>query len=198
MKLRLVATAALLCALPAQGDDTMLSPGVINALTPIDTVPSKSSLNAVFQTPQAALDNLRAIALDSAVDLGIELRAIRMLPAYCPPAPQVCGPSTAAHDALIDLIDRYSSPPTAQDQLRLRAAIEALGATRSGLASDVEKLLPLLSSGSRDVRNTVVRALRNLCNSQAIAALNVRYQQEATAQVKLAISAALKDLGQCN
>jgi hypothetical protein len=198
MKIRLALAAALLCALPAQGGNTTLSPGVINALTPIDTLPSKSSLNTVFQTQEKALDNLQTIALDSAVDLGIELRAIRSLPAYCPPAPQVCGPGSVAHDTLIALIDRYSSPPTAQDQLRLRAAIEALGAAHSGLSGDVDKLLPLLSSGSRDVRNTVVRALCNIGNSQALAALDQRYQQEATAQVRLAISAAVKNLGHCN
>jgi len=57
MRPGLFACAALLCALPAQGDDTLLSPRVINVLTPIDSVPSKAALNAAFATPQMALDS---------------------------------------------------------------------------------------------------------------------------------------------
>jgi len=80
----------------------------------------------------------------------------------------------------------------------LRAAVESLGATRSGLASDVDKLIPLLGNGSRDVRATVVRALRNVCNMQAIPPLSLRLQSETTDQVRRAISAALVELRQCN
>jgi HEAT repeat protein len=82
--------------------------------------------------------------------------------------------------------------------LRLRAAVEALGATHSGLVTDVNKLLPLLDDPSRDVRATVVQALRNTCNAQAITPLSMHYQVEPTEQVKLAIYAALRDLRQCN
>jgi hypothetical protein len=193
-----IASAVLLCALPAQGDLTSLPPAVIDALTQIDTAPSKATLNNMFPTPQAALDNLRAIALDHSIDLGVELRATRALPAYCPAAPQPCG-ATAIHDTLLSLIDDYDrSPRRPQDVLRLRAAVEALGATRSGLVADVDKLRPLLDDPSRDVRATVVRALRNTCNAQAITPLSIRYQNEPTDQVKLAIYAALRDLRQCN
>ena len=111
------------------------------------------------------------------------------LPSYCPAAPAVCGPGSVAHDTLVALIDSYAAPRTPQDLLRLRAAVESLGATRSGLASDVDKLIPLLGNGSRDVRATVVRALRNVCNMQAIPPLSLRLQSETTDQVRRAISA---------
>jgi hypothetical protein len=193
-----IASAVLLCALPAQGDLATLPPAVVDALTQIDTVPSQATINDMFPSPQAALDNLRAIALDHTLDLGslgIQLRAIRALPAYCP---QPCGDATI-HDTLLSLIDDYvRSPRAPQDVLRLRAAVEALGAMRSGLVADVNTLLPLLDDPSRDVRATVVRALRNTCNAQAITPLSMRYQDEPTDQVKLAIYAALRDLRQCN
>jgi len=191
----LFATAALLCALPASGENLALSQMVINALTPIDTMPSETALATVFTAP---LDSLRTIALDHSVDFGVELRAIRALPTYCP-ASQVCGPGTVVHDTLTSLIDGYAtSPHSPRDVLRLRAAVEALGAARSRLASDVDKLMPLLNDGSRDVRVTVVRALRNICNDQASGPLNQRLSSEPTDQVRLAIFAALRDLRQCN
>jgi hypothetical protein len=83
----------------------------------------------------AALDKLLSVAGDHTADLGIELRAIRALPAYCP---EPCGPGTPVHDGLIAFIDGFPAAQyTPQDLLRLRAAVEALGATRSMLASDV-------------------------------------------------------------
>jgi hypothetical protein len=190
-----IALAVVLCALPARGGLAELPAHVVDALTQIDTTPSTASLNDMFPTPQAALDNLRAIAADHTIDLGVELRAIRALPAYCS-AP--CG-GTPVHDTLVALINEYErSPRGPRDVLRMRAAVEALGATSSGLAADVDMLRPLLDDPSRDVRATVVRALRNICNGQAITPLSMRYQSEPTDQVKLAIYAALRDLRQCN
>jgi HEAT repeat protein len=192
-----LACAVLLCALPAQGELTTLPPAVVDALTQIDASPSKSTLNEMFSTPQAALDNLRAIALDHTIDPGVELRAIRALPVYCPTPPLTCG-STVVHDTLHILIDDYNTTPhTPQSQLRLRAAVEALGATRTSLASDVDKLIPLLADRSRDVRVTVALALRNVCSAAAIEPLRALFQTEPVEQVRVAISAALRDLRQC-
>ena len=42
-----------------------------------------------------------------------------------------------------------------------------------------------------------IRALRDLCNSSAVFPLRTRYTAETTDQVKLAISEALRILGQC-
>jgi hypothetical protein len=189
-----IALAVILCAFPAQGDLASLPPAVVDALTQIDAAASPAALNEMFPTPQAALDNLRAIAIDH-TNLGVELRAIRALPAYCP---SPCGGSPV-HDTLVSLINEYQrSPRGPQDILRMRAAVEALGATRSGLAADVDTLRPLLDDASRDVRATAVRALSNICNGQAITPLSMRYQSEPTDQVKLAIYAALRDLRSCN
>ena len=196
MRLSAISCAVLLCALPADGSNALLTPPVIQALTSIDTIPSTVSLNDAFGT-QPPLDNLRLIARDQTIDLGIELRAIRALPAYCPAAPQPCGPGTPVHDTLISLIDGSAAQGTPHDVLRLRAAVEALGATHSGLADDVDKLMSLLDSSSRDVRATVVRAIRNVCNSVAISRLSTYFFNEPSRQVQLAITAALQDLGRC-
>jgi len=83
MKRSVIACAVLLCALPAQGDLASLPPPVIDALSQIDATPSKSTLNAMFSTPDAALANLRMIALDHTTEPGVGLRAIRALPGQC-------------------------------------------------------------------------------------------------------------------
>jgi HEAT repeat protein len=189
--------AVLLCTLPAEGDLPDVPAEVVDALTQIDAAPSKATLNAMFPTPQAALDNLRRIALDPS-NVGVQLRAIRALPAYCPAIPLPCG-DTPVHDTLASLVGDYSrSRHEPQDVMRVRTAAEALGATRSGLSADVVTLEPLLDDPSRDVRATAVRALRNVCNGDAITPLSAHYQDEKTEQVKLEIYAALRDLLQCS
>ena len=194
MKRGLALGAVLLCALPATGDNALLTLPVITALTSIDALPSKAALDDAFGA-QAAQGQLLAVAGDHTTDLGIELRAIRALPAYCP-AP--CGPGEPAHDGLIALIDGFPAAQyTPQDLLRLRAAVEALGATRSMLASDVTELVPLLDHGSRDVRATVVRALGSLCSNAALGPLEAHFPDERSLQVKYAITAAVQALGQC-
>jgi hypothetical protein len=195
---RLAGVRGALCALPAHGED-LLPQGVLSALTPVDSLPSKDTLNDVFATPQLALDNLQSLALNRNIDLGIQLRAIGSLPSYCPPEPQPCGPGSAVHDTLIAFItSQQLVPHTPQDTLRLRAAIEALGATRSRLRADVDTLIPLLDDASRDVRTAAVRALLNICNMDAIAPLSRSYASERVAQVKAEISAAIQDLHRCS
>ena len=189
----LLLAAVLLCALPSAGALPELPTEVVDALTQIDTAPSTDTLNGMFPTPQAALDNLRQIAL-SASEPGVQLRAIRALPAYCP-SPCVDSP---VRDTLLSLINNYfRTTHTPRDIMRLRAAVEALGATHSRLASDVTLLRPLLDDMSRDVRATAVRALRNICHQDAITPLSMHYQSEKTEQVKHEIYDALRDLLQC-
>jgi glyceraldehyde-3-phosphate dehydrogenase/erythrose-4-phosphate dehydrogenase len=96
------------------------------------------------------------------------------------------------------VVSEQAAQRTPQDLLRLRAAVEALGQTRTGLASDVDTLMPMMASTSRDLRATVVRALLNVCNMQALAPLNKSYTTERVAQVKAEIYAAIQDLRQCN
>jgi len=192
------AFAVLLCALPASGDNSLLTTRVVTALTSIDSVPSTTGLNEAFNTPEAALVDLQTLARDPAVDLGIAIRAIRALPEYCPPTGQTCGTGTV-HDTLIFLISNYTAlqQPGPQDLLRLRAAVEALGATHTVLDSDVDLLLPLLTHGSRDVRATVVRTLRSSCNVQATTALKALGLTEPSMQVQYAILSALQELEHC-
>jgi hypothetical protein len=189
----LLLAAVLLCAWPAAGALPDVPDEVVDALTQIDTAPSTDMLNGMFPTPQAALDNLRQIALD-ATEFGVQLRAIRALPAYCP-SPCTDSP---VRDTLLSLIANYSRTMHApQDIMRLRAAVEALGATHSRLAADVTLIRPLLDDLSRDVRATAVRALRNICHQDAITPLSMHYQSEKTEQVKHEIYDALRDLLQC-
>jgi len=196
MKRGVIACAVLLCALPAQGDLTTISPAVLDALTQIDTAPSKTTLNSMFPTQDAALANLRMIALDH-TNFGVQLRAIRALPAYCPTLPLTCN-ATVPHDTLLVLVDEYKrSQRSPQDILRARAAIEALGATHTSLPSDVSVLSPLLADPSRDLRATVAHALRNVCSAEAIEPLRARFQIEPIEQVRRVINAALRDLRQC-
>jgi hypothetical protein len=200
---RLLALAPVLFALPASGDQAALPPAVVIALTPLDTLPSKSDVDSAF-TPEPALDNLIAIARTSTADLGVALHAIRMLPLYCSDAAS-CGDGTPIHDTLFTIISEYvavlgQSPLAPQDVLRLRAAVEALGAIRSALSNDADLLASpaLIDHDSRDVRVTVVRALRMLSSCAAVNPLKQRNVNEPSPQVKLAIVGALQSLAlQC-
>jgi hypothetical protein len=195
----LISCAVLLCALPADGDTTVaLAPAAIDVLTSIDAMPTQAALYDAFGAPPLLPDNpLLTIARDPTADLGVVLRAIRTLPLYCPPVPGACG-NTTVHDELVALVESFrTSQGTPLDLLRLRAAVEALGATHSGLATDVTELLSLFGNASRDMRVTVVRALRNLCNSTAIEPLRQFLSNEQVRQVQLAISAAVQDLSRC-
>lgn len=175
-----------------------LTQSILEAMTPIDALPSMAALDVVFANATAA--NLQQIALitDGSVDFGVQLRAIRTLPDYCPPG---CAAATISHTTLTTIISSYKMlvAPTPLDLLRLRAAIEALGlaGVSAALQSDVVLLTGFLDHTSRDVRATTAKALGTLCNSQAAPALRLRATAEQSTQVVLAISAALRDLALC-
>jgi hypothetical protein len=196
MRLGLAACALALCALPASGSNPQIDPRLILPLTLVDSAPEASGLNGAFASPDAALAALRATALEPS-NLGLQIRAIRALPSYCPKTPPGCGPGTIMHDTLSQLIGTYQAPRDAKDLLRLRAAVEALGATHVVLDDDVTLLVPLLSHASRDVRATVARALRGSCSVTAKNALKTLDLSEPSAQVQVAILSALQVLEQC-
>ncbi len=189
-----VIAVALGVSAAAYGDALVLTQPVINALTPIDSLPSSNQLTSAFNGSEVeALSNLTAIALSQGtIDLGIQLRAIRALTHYCD-AP--CG-THEAHETLetIATTPRYRDARRGSDLLVLRAAIEALGVLR--VPGDVGILVPQLDHPSRDIRAAAAHALRDLGNTQAIPALRARYQQEQINQVSIAISDALRVLGQ--
>jgi hypothetical protein len=214
MTRRLLPLAALLCAVPATGSGIAPTPAQIDALTVVDAPPTRAVIDLAFSSgsgPTPGLDGVLALAGDSTQDLGLQIRALRALPQYC--LPSGCA-GTAVHDALVATVDRYRAQLAAaapalspQDMLRLRAAMEALGATRSGLQGDVDLLTApaLLHHPSRDVQVTAVHALRNLCSpdlcshdaclqdANAVRALRTG----ADTQVDAAINRALADLARC-
>lgn len=207
MRLRFLAGAALLCALPARGANQALGERVIAVLTPIDSVPAPAALDQAF-APAPAVDRLIDVARDASVDLGIQIRAIRALPAYCPPD---CS-SHPVHQALAGLVATYTPAPGTEsppgDTLRLIAAIEALGATHSGLEADFEQLWDLLDlpkpttpapttcAAHRDVRAVAARAIGELCFHDAIDAIRA-YIADPCSQVATQAGAAVQALEQC-
>lgn len=208
MRARLLAIAALLSAFPASGGSLELSSEQVDALAPIDATPAIPQIDLAF--PGTSVDSLTAIATDPAQPLGVQIRALRMLPRYCPATG--CA-TTAIHQTLATMVDGYrlqlsTAALSPQDVLRLRAAMEALGATRSGLQADVDLLTSavLLHHPSRDVQVTDVHALRRLCSPDLCA--HDTCVQDANAiralrtggdtQVDAAINAALQDLAPCS
>ncbi|HEY1551323.1 MAG TPA: HEAT repeat domain-containing protein [Kofleriaceae bacterium] len=188
MRLELVALAALAFATTAHGDGAELSMQATNVLTAMDTVPTPTELDSNFTDP---LDSLAAIAQGSGIDVGVRIRALHALASYCT-AP--CNTTDIAHEALVDFITANEPNQDGTTIVMLRGAIEAIGPQRVG--TDLPLLVPLLSHPSRDIRAATAHALRDLCNTQAITPLRAQQAQEASDQVKLAISEALRVLSQ--
>jgi hypothetical protein len=179
----------------ASGTTMALSSQVQNTLTTIDSVPTRQQLDSAFDNqPQVALQNLSSIAADKDADVGIRLRAIHALAKYCAGVP--CTPTDVAHQSLTTLISQTQNQTVGSPVLLLRAAVETLGMMRVG--GDVTVLVPLLQHATRDIRASTAKALQDLCNTGAIPPLRVQYARETTEQVKLAISEALRILGQCS
>ncbi len=188
-------------ATSASGGSTQLPQPVQDVLTTIDTIPTQVQLDTAFVDHQLALQGLAVIARDPETDTGMRLRAIHALSRYCATTP--CADGDVAHLALVGLIDDLdtSDVTSGENLVLLRGAIESLGPQRVG--TDLDLLVNgagggagLLTHQSRDIRAATVHALRDLCNTQAINPLRVQLQQEPTAQVRLAISEALRILGQ--
>lgn len=178
----------------ATGTTVTLSSQVQNTLTTIDTVPTRQQIDQAFGNQQVALQNLSALSADDSADVGIRLRAIHALAKYCAATP--CTDTDVAHQSLITLIAQTRAETAGAQLLVLRAGVETLGMMR--VAADVSTLVPLLDHPSRDIRASTAKALQDLCNTQANNPLRVRYAREMSEQVKLAISEALRILGQCS
>jgi hypothetical protein len=184
-------------ALSAQGESIPLSSAARYALTPIDTTLTKADLVNIFPTNTAS--SVISLAQDgsSNADVGVRLRAIRALPLFCLPA---CT-GTAPHQALVSLLEQVDDS-TGTPILIKRAAIEALGITKSTDGYDVTLLTKFLNDSSRDLRAAAAFAMRDLCNQSAVGPLRARYNIEMMAagvpQVRHAITAALRDLATCS
>lgn len=208
MKTRLAIVALLLCTLRASGSGVSPSDDQIDTLTQIDTLPTRAQLDLAFGAT-GSLGALIAIAKDANQGLDLQLRAIRALPLYC--AMPSC--SGEPHDSLTGIVNSYLAvlpgPLTPRDMLRLRAAIEALGAARTGLAGDVHLLAvsQLLRHPNRDVQVTTVHALRDICSrglcdrqtcTEDAAAVRALRSSTGETQLDAAINSALQDLAQCD
>lgn len=185
----------------AAATSTPLTPQVQDTLTTIDEVPTQSQVASAFgsgsDATTAAAMGLVAIAQDASSDVGVRLRAIRSLASFCPPISDTdphCDPNSQAHQTLLGLLSANGSSSAGADIMTLRAAIEALGQLKVG--DDYSLIQVQLDNTSRDVRATAALALRDLCDTRATLALRMRLEHEATAQVQLAISSALRVLGQ--
>lgn len=182
-----------LCALPAHGGSSQLSTNVLHAMTPIGSVPTKAEIEDIF--PTNTVGALTAIAGNVDEDFGVRLRAIRALPEFC--LPSCVG--TPAHAALVALLSSVVDPnENGKTNLLLRATIEAIGAAKSGDNDDVMRIAGYLENVSRDLRAATAFALRDLCLQSAVTPLRRRYDVETVPQVRLAISAALRDLNTCS
>lgn len=185
-----------LCTLPARGDESA-EERTLHTLTVIDSSLTREDLDTLLDDP---LETVILYATDLNYDPGAQLRAIRALPAYCEVSPCV-----RVQDTLRSLI-----PNTAIGQaqitvgrplLRLRAAIEALGATGTTLEADTDLVTMLLGHPSRDIRTTAVRALSasqarmtesSQLRCEISAALRTRLGVEPMAQVQIALEDALR------
>ena len=164
------------------------------ALTAIDVVPPRDEIDTALtgsgsQTPVPQLEELAA---DGSADTGVRLRAINVLPQYCP----CVGSADPVRVAVQTVIAQNQSALAGADLVVLRAAIESLGALYPKVPEDYSPLKPLLNHPSRDIRAATARAIAGVCNTAAINDLRVRYQNESTDQVKLAISETLRILSQ--
>lgn len=186
-----IVLGAIVTAGAAAGLDTT----TLEALTPIDSIPTRGELEAVLGSGTPPSQQLEVLAATGS-DTGVRLRAINALTQYCT-APTPCGGSgDPIHDTLAGIISANQAKQAGAELVVLRAAIESLGTLR--IPEDISILSPLLNHPSRDIRAATARALGVLCNTAAINDLRVRYQNESTDQVKLAISATLRILGQPN
>jgi HEAT repeat protein len=198
---KLAATAVVIAAIAAAaaGASSSLLQDQEDALTAIDTVPSKALYESLQLDQPLDQTTLQAVASDGSASPALRLRAIHALSTYCVippmPNPQLCPENDPAHQTLSAVIAANGSAQSGADLLILRAAIEAIGPMR--VSTDVNTLTGLLNHPSRDIRATTAFALGALCNTAAITPLHQRLTNESTEQVKLAISAALRMLSVC-
>lgn len=197
-----LALAALASVARADGNQELKDK--VHVLTELDALPQVASLE---------LKQVQLAAQDPNIDPWIAIRATRTLADYCPNGPTDCAVASTVHDTLHAMIASLSlqapSTPTpsgrpggavvgamtGQRQLRLRAAVEAMGASRLVTEADIDMLLALLVSPSRDVRAAVVRTLGTSCNR--VVRDKLHSLVERNPQVQGEIYAAVLALTQC-
>jgi hypothetical protein len=195
--MKLAGVAILLGVLVAVATGDSLTTQQKYVLTPIDSVPSSQDLAEVNLVVP---DDLVLITANTGggYDTAVRLRAIHGLAVYCTTPGNSCPDLGTVHTALTTLISANASAHAGSELLLLRAAIEADGPLKQVGDLQLFRDLHLLDHPSRDIRAATAKALAQLRNCQATSDLRVRYQNESTDQVKLAISETLRILSQPN
>jgi len=160
-------------------------PEVIEALSGIDFIPNKTTLDQVFSG--GADVGLIELARDELgdTDPGLRIRAYRALELYDTPAVE-----TALAEAVAE---HHAGPKAGVGVLYLRVAAKSLA--RVAGTDAVDDLIPLLSHPRRDIRSGAAEALAITGAPAAIQPLRDQLALETDLQTRLALSAALRDLG---
>ncbi|HTE56377.1 MAG TPA: HEAT repeat domain-containing protein [Kofleriaceae bacterium] len=168
------------------GPPTESGQTVADLLSGVEFVPSRVDLDSAMGDDANA--ELIAIAQGQDDDLdspGQRIRAYRALSLY---------PSTATETALRAALATYGSDRGGVGTLYVRAAMDALARCAGDAA--VTPIAPLLDHESLDVRADAAHALGLTGSELAIAPLSDRQPIELSEQVKLAITEALRILGE--
>lgn len=150
-------------------------------LSAMDLIPARTDLDLASGTAEA---DLLAVASNASgnTDHGLRLRAIGALSLY---------PGPSSQSTLETLISERING-TGIDTLYLRAAARSLAIVAKSDA--VALLAQLLTHPSRDVRASAAAALALTESTTAVPILRDRLGQEPVVQVRLALSAAIRDL----
>lgn len=169
---------------PAAEPAATVPSSILYLLSAFESLPTGDQLRELL--PNSPEGRLLALVQGTEVSVTVRLRAIRAL-GQLDASPQVTS-------ALIALLDQYRDHQAGTGVFYLIATIEALG--QVGSLNELPKLLTALPHRSRDVRVTVVRALRALRLPQAAPALEEHSTREASDAVKQEITETLQSLKQ--
>ena len=188
----IAAATALLCTgalglwiAGARGGGPTITPAdraIGDLLSGVDYVPSRAELDAVLGAD--AETRLIAIAHGADPDLGSpgqRIRAYRALALY---------PTEPTRRALGQTLASYAGVRSGVATLYLRAAMASLVAAAGQGA--IDPIVPLLGHSSQDVRAEAARALGLTRSALAIEPLSRQQLVEASPQVQLAITEALR------
>jgi len=176
----IIGVTAALALTTTSGAQTAPDP-VEELLSALDYTPDRGALDQASGA-SAETDLLTLAGEAGGADPGIRIRALHALAEY---------PSTETRTLLETTIATHSAG-TGLDTLYLRAAMPSLALVARGNA--VDTLAEELTHPSRDVRAAAARALAMTEAAAAVPILRDRLDVEPTLQVRLAISAAIREL----
>jgi HEAT repeat protein len=163
---------------------TAIAPGdeLRDELGGVDYVPTREALDAVIGEAPALTLIALATADDGELDPGVRLRALRALEHY---------PGNDTELALTTSIESLAGANSGIDTLYLRAALAVVAGEDA-----IEIVAPSLGHANKDVRAAAATALGATGSADAKPWLYERLEVEDDAMVELAISAAIRALGE--